>query len=116
MNMLSYNLNKCYIRRGESTFTSGIKPDLSFEYEVLFYDGVIAQRRFEDADHPLTAEQKSEVEGYIASIEADTEAQEKLEAFTYLTQTDWYVIRHTETAKEIPADVLIKRGEARDVL
>ena len=31
----------------------------------------------------------------------------------YLYQTDWYVIRQTETGEAIPADVLTKRAEAR---
>jgi hypothetical protein len=35
-------------------------------------------------------------------------------ALAYLSQTDWYVVRKTETGVEIPADILAKRQEARD--
>ena len=32
----------------------------------------------------------------------------------YLNETDWYSIRYAETGKEIPADVLQARQEARE--
>lgn len=35
-------------------------------------------------------------------------------ALAYLSQTDWYVVRKTETGVAIPADILAKRQEARD--
>lgn len=34
-------------------------------------------------------------------------------ARAYLTETDWYVVRHAETGKAIPEDVLARRAEAR---
>lgn len=33
---------------------------------------------------------------------------------SYLTSTDWYVIRFADTGEEIPADIKTKRQEARD--
>lgn len=41
-------------------------------------------------------------------------AKIKFEALRYLASTDWYVIRHQETGKEIPADILAARQAARD--
>ena len=37
----------------------------------------------------------------------------KQEALTYLSNTDWYIIRKVETGVEIPLDILTKRAEAR---
>lgn len=34
----------------------------------------------------------------------------------YLNNTDWYVVRKNETGKDIPADVVTKRQEARDAI
>ena len=34
----------------------------------------------------------------------------------YLDETDWYVIRRSETDVPVPADVLQKRQEARDAI
>ena len=38
------------------------------------------------------------------------------EAYAYLSNTDWYVIRKQETGAAIPADVLQKRQAARDAI
>ena len=34
----------------------------------------------------------------------------------YLTQTDWFVVRASETGKPVPSDVLARRADARAVL
>ena len=44
------------------------------------------------------------------------EAQAKAEALHYLVDTDWYVVRLTETGVAIPEEVSIKRAEARAIL
>mgnify|MGYP001766780143 CR=1 FL=1 len=44
------------------------------------------------------------------------EAQAKAEALRYLADTDWYVVRLTETGVAIPEEVSIKRAEARAIL
>ena len=50
----------------------------------------------------------------ITDITAEKKQQEESnEAKAYLASTDWYAIRKSETAKEIPADVLSKRADAR---
>jgi len=35
------------------------------------------------------------------------------EARAYLASTDWYIVRKQETGKDVPAEVLTKREEAR---
>lgn len=48
---------------------------------------------------------------------AKQELQAKInEAKEYLARTDWYVTRFTETGKEIPEEVKIKREEARAII
>lgn len=37
-------------------------------------------------------------------------------ALAYLSDTDWYVIRHQETGDAIPADVLSRRVAAREAV
>jgi hypothetical protein len=34
----------------------------------------------------------------------------------YLAETDWYVSRYSETGVPVPADILLKRQEARDAI
>lgn len=34
----------------------------------------------------------------------------------YLKDTDWYITRRADTSQEVPADILIKRQEARDAI
>jgi hypothetical protein len=43
----------------------------------------------------------------------DSQAQINAHSRAYLQETDWYVIRMTETGEPIPKDVLVKRKEAR---
>ena len=116
MNTLLYDYNVCHVRRGDQTFSAGIKPELSFEYEALVYDGAAGQYRASGADHDLTTEQILEVEQYIRSIEADATTQTNMESLQYLTETDWYVVRKFETGKAVPQEILIKRQEARDAV
>ncbi len=47
-----------------------------------------------------------------SSVE-DTQVSLNNKARTYLAQTDWYVIRSTETGVSVPADVSAKRAESR---
>ena len=57
--------------------------------------------------------------GYIGPQYTDEELATKeakeaeAKARQYLKDTDWYVVRYTETSAEIPADVKSARAEAR---
>ena len=50
---------------------------------------------------------------YDAQVAAQEQFELNAKARTYLAETDWYVIRYTETAVEVPADITTKRAEAR---
>lgn len=43
-------------------------------------------------------------------------ANEAKEAKEYLDNTDWYYARLAETGEEVPAEVLTKRAECREIL
>lgn len=44
----------------------------------------------------------------------DSQAQINAHSRAYLQETDWYVVRMTETGEPIPQDILEKRKEARE--
>ena len=91
-------------------FTKG-DTDLNIEvsnaiwFEAQSYNKIIIDGenvRFEKVDWRTDEE-----------IEAEKLAQLNAEARAYLSSTDWYVSRFTETGKEIPEEVKTKRDEAR---
>jgi hypothetical protein len=55
-------------------------------------------------------------EDLAAEKEAAARAAEKAKAQAYLASTDWLIVRHAETGKDIPADVLDARANARELL
>ena len=64
------------------------------------------------------------VEEFVAPTERPTPTQEDIaemlrvqtnyDARKYLTETDWYVTRFSETGVVVPSEILTKRQEARD--
>lgn len=55
------------------------------------------------------------VKGHCPSKSKEILIQERIDELEkYLYDTDWYTLRYAETGKEIPADVLQARQEARD--
>jgi len=116
MNSLIYDFQVCHVRRGEQTLSANIKPEFSFEYEALAYDGVTRQFRSGNEDQELTEEQVQEVEAFITTIESDPVAQTNMESLQYLAETDWYVTRKYETGKAIPQEILTKRQTAREAI
>ena len=48
-----------------------------------------------------------------AEIAVNAQASINSESLTYLASTDWYVTRAFETGIQVPADITIKRQEAR---
>ena len=71
-------------------------------------------------DHLITEDMVEISLDEIAELNRPTEeqlqAQANVEAKEYLASTDWYVTRFTETGKEIPEEVKIKREEARAII
>ena len=55
--------------------------------------------------------EKTESRGGVVNIKID-----HAKALKYLNDTDWYIVRETETGTITPAEVLTKRAEARLVL
>ena len=54
-------------------------------------------------------------EDVVEELEPETPEVKEIDIhLNYLNSTDWYVTRFAETGKPIPADVLLKRTEARD--
>lgn len=60
----------------------------------------------DDAGRPVLADTP-------APTAAELLAAKNSEARAYLASTDWYIVRHQETGEPAPADVLVKRSEAR---
>lgn len=114
MNSLTYDFNSCSVRRGEQTLTANTKPEFSFNYDALSYDGNLGRCQFENVTLDLNEDQVAEIEAYIELIAVDPTAQTNLDSQMYLAATDWYVIRKTETGTAIPTEILIKREEARE--
>lgn len=55
----------------------------------------------------------------VRSEPVDTDViqiEDNLSNIAYLSKTDWYVTRKSETGKAIPEDVLVKRQAARDAI
>lgn len=55
----------------------------------------------------LTQKQVDERDAALKREEANREAR------AYLSSTDWYITRRTETGAEVPAEILKKRAAAR---
>ena len=51
-----------------------------------------------------------------ASLAYDVQSELNIQHRAYLTSTDSYVVRLTETGVPVPADILLKRQEARDAI
>jgi hypothetical protein len=113
MNTLLYDYSNCHIRKGEQTLSAGIKPEFSFEYEALNYNGVRGAFRYENEENELTDLQIQEIEDFIVTVEADPVTQTNINSSVYLSKTDWYAIRKFETGIEIPQDILDARAAAR---
>jgi hypothetical protein len=69
---------------------------------------------------PSVFQKWKEVDGEIVVDEeeqalAEQEVNNK-ENRKYLSGTDWYITRNTETGVEIPADILTKRQSAREAI
>ena len=45
-----------------------------------------------------------------------TSEQKIVQARVYLSSTDWYVIRQSDSGKEMPNDIKTKRAEARETI
>ena len=113
MNTLLYDFNNCYISKGDQTLQAGIKPEFSFDYLALAYDGIAGSFRVNNEDVTLTSLQIQEIEDFIVTVVPDPVVQTNLDAEMYLIKTDWYITRAFETDVAIPQDILDARAAAR---
>jgi len=69
------------------------------------------------ATEEFTALNETQISAVIREAEAEElvydQRRTNQEARQYLTSTDWYIVRQTETGVEVPAEVLTKRAEVR---
>lgn len=93
------------------TKTNYFKSDLG---EVFFYDDQQVEMGLADGKTSMTDE---EVQLHLNPPKTEEQIllEQQAEARQYLVDTDWYVIRRTETGVEIPVEVLDKRAYARSI-
>ena len=119
MNTLNYDNGTCEVRRGDKYFSSnGHKPELTFEYDTLFYDNFnsVAKRIIGSELTLLTDVQCAEIETFIDGLVADPQTQTNLESQRYLFETDWFVVRKAELGTPIPTNILVGRAAAREAI
>ena len=117
MNTFTYDLNNSFLRLGEQTLSSGLKPEFSFAYDSLRYTSVTNGTNvytFEDVEYALSSEEISEIETYLEAVVEDTVGSTNFHARDFLKQTDWYIVRQMETGEAVPVNVLADRAEARE--
>jgi len=113
MNTFIHQNGLSLIEKDGKRLEAFLKPELSFQYDDIQYHentkGYVLDGHWND----FTVEQMQELDSYITAQEEDPQGIINLEALSYLSSTDWYVVRKFETGAAIPQDVLIKRAEAR---
>ena len=92
-------------------------------YKLIMVDGTIAGYELHE-DGTYTAEEADKMVKYGTTTPSDSQIQElddesavfrsNKDARKYLADTDWYVVRKTETGEAIPDDITTARQEARD--
>ena len=92
-------------------------------YRLLEVDGIISGYEYHE-DGTYTAEEAENMMKYGTTTPSDSQVQEledesavfrsNKDARKYLADTDWYVVRKTETGEAIPDDITTARQEARD--
>ena len=92
-------------------------------YRLIEVDGNVAGFEYHE-DGTLTEEQARNAVKYGTTTPSDSQIQElddesatfrsNKDARKYLADTDWYVVRKTETGEAIPDDITTARQEARD--
>lgn len=94
------------------TNTNYFKSDLG---EVFFYDDQQVEMGLAAGKTPMTAE---EVELHINPPKTEEQIllEQQAEARQYLVDTDWYVIRFTETGVAVPTEVTEQRAYSRSII
>jgi hypothetical protein len=82
--------------------SNGLTHYVNPTYEKIFDGEETIDTTVENPYHPSDEE--------IVKVQA---SMKKQEALRYLSETDWYVTRQSETGTTIPEEVLTKRAQAR---
>jgi len=92
-------------------------------YRLIEIDGNVAGFEYHE-DGTLTEEQARNAVKYGTTTPTDSQVKElddesavfrsNKDARKYLADTDWYVVRKTETGEAIPEDITTARQEARN--
>ena len=117
MNTFTHEYGNSFLRLGEQTLSSGLKPEFSFAYDTLRYTSVTNGTNvytFEDVEYALSSEEISEIETYLETVEENTTESANFRARDFLRQTDWYIVRQMETGEAVPVNVLADRAQARE--
>ena len=97
---------------------SNERPIMSFDYDVLTFTSEVKQRTWNGQPIDLTADQITEVQAYIDTIEVDADKSDAMATIhagrKILEGTDWYVIRQMETGTAVPDNILEMRTKARE--
>jgi len=110
---------------GPNVYSFTTKPDLSFDFDTLYYEDFAKRYLVNGAD--MDESQQDEciqwVDDHADAIAAGpppvipaTATEEELQsgnALEFLKATDWYMVRNAETGIAIPQGILDKRAEAR---
>lgn len=113
MNTLLYDFKTCHVNNGGQTLSANMKPVFSFEYQALEFNGTTGVLHNNGENSELTPPQVKEIEDFILTVVVDPAEQINLDSRQYLAETDWYIIRKTETGLAIPTQILIARADAR---
>ncbi len=92
-------------------------------YRLIEIDGNVSGFEYHE-EGTLTEEQARNAVKYGTTTPTDSQVKElddesavfrsNKDARKYLADTDWYVVRKTETGEAIPDDITTARQEARD--
>jgi hypothetical protein len=89
------------------------------ETQVIEFESIDEVRKsiLEEQGYAFADEVPQSVLDLQSQAELDkVEAEKKSEAQQYLDSTDWYYARLAETGEEVPAEVVSKRKESRNML
>jgi hypothetical protein len=87
--------------------------------QVIEFESIDDVRKsiLEEQGYTFADEVPQSVLDLQAQAELDkVQAEKKAQAQAYLNSTDWYYARLAETGEEVPAEVVSKRKECRDLI
>jgi hypothetical protein len=91
-----------------------MKHYININNEIFAYNSEEEMLKFSSV--PLKAITEEQLAELLAPTPEQLVEQSKAEAKAYLSSTDWYVTRMSETGVAIPADILEARAKARELL